>query len=284
MSGLPSPFPPVPPIGHVTTMRAAFPQFVGVFVEGTDDVEMWKRWLVYEPIACDGCVGVRRAIEDLRTSGLNGCVGIIDADLARITNCLLSDSDLVVSDKHDHECDLVCSPAMDALIASFPSDSEQALSALIAPHTKLRDAICERALHFGILRWIFHERRQEYPSRLLPSNSRIVAHNTWTIDLDELLSVAAQELSISRSELELVVAQRRGSIVDEWQVCNGHDVVSLMHRVFSTHPGTAARCRSEMSVGWALRFALDSAHLQCFSMWQQLEAWEANNPPWRARK
>ena len=109
MSSETAPFPPVPAVGHVTHMRAANPLFVGVFVEGPDDVELWNRWLRHRPLPCDGCVAVRRAIASVRSRGLNGCVGIVDADFERVSGHLAHDDDIVVSEKHDQECDLICS-------------------------------------------------------------------------------------------------------------------------------------------------------------------------------
>jgi hypothetical protein len=284
VNGVTSPFPPVPPVGHVTHMRAANPLFVGVFVEGPDDVEMWNRWLKAPPLACDGGVGVRKAIADLRACGLKGCVGIVDADLDRARRCLVSDDDIVVSEKHDHECDLLCSRAIDTLLLSLPQ-AERELHALARPDASVRDAIRARAIPFGLLRWVFDDRGIEFPSRLTPNNEEFLSRRTWKLGVERLLDTASSLLSITRSALDAEIDQRRALLgEDEWLICNGHDVVALLRLVFATVHCAAERCRSEKTVAWALRNSLDSTDLQTFSMWQQLLSWERRNTPFVARR
>jgi hypothetical protein len=278
-----SPFPPIPPVGHVTQMRAANPMFAGVFVEGPDDVEMWRRWLNAVPLPCSGGPGVRRALEDIRQAGIMGCLGVVDADFARLGGVQVEDPDIIVSSTHDHECDLVCSAALDNLIMSIPG-AEPRLLALARPHSHLRDAIRERALQFGLVRWLFYVESAEFPAHLCPGNDSLFDRSSWTLNRGALFAAAAAALGTDRPELERRMDALCVPVGREWEVCNGHDVVSLLRLAFSTIECAAERCRSEKSVAWALRSALDSEHLAVFSLWQQLLAWESRNRPYIAKR
>jgi hypothetical protein len=274
------PFPPVSPVGHVVTQRAANPHYVGVFVEGPDDVEMWTRWLKHRPVPSTGRVGVIRAVKELRERGFSGCLGIIDADNDRLTGALAADPDLIVSETHDHECDLASSAALDALLESMPN-AKQALDQLASPLT-LRDAIHQIAVVFGIVRWLLADSNVEFVGRLAPTNTgELMQPGALRLNEGALFGLAAAMLGIPRDELEQRFEARRSSItMHAWQVCNGHDVVTLLWLAFARVPSAAERCRSHESVGWALRSALDSSHLPTFPMWNQLKDWESRNVPW----
>ena len=272
------PFPPVSPVGHVVTQRAANPHYVGVFVEGPDDVEMWTRWLKHRPVPSTGRNGVIRAVQELRQRGFLGCLGIVDADNDRLTDSLAADPDLIVSETHDHECDLACSAALDALLESMPDDG---LERLASPLT-LRDAIHQLAVVFGIVRWLLAELDIEFVGRLAPTNTgELMQPGALRLETTKLFDLAADKLGLPRKEFDLRFEARRTSITtNEWQVCNGHDVVDLLCHALHAVPTAAERIKpTRKSVGFALRSALDSSHLPTFSMWNQLKDWESRNAP-----
>ena len=284
MSGPKSPFPPVPPVGHVLKMREADKRFVGVFVEGPDDVQMWNRWLKHRPVDRGGCREVRAAMEELRRRNMHGCLGIVDADFDRVRGRLEADADIIISGAHDHECDLVLSSAFDRLLQTLPQ-AEPTLAALSQPYS-LRDALRDRALPFGLLRWIFLDVGKPFPDRLTPNNEEFVVRQSWTLHRDALLAVASALLCWSRDELDSQLAARQAVVSEDklWDVCHGHDVVALLRLAFGAVTGANEVCRSDKSVRHSLQLALDSADLPSFPMWQQLVAWESRNLPFVVRK
>lgn len=281
MSGDKPPFPPVPPVGHVLTQRAIDKRYVGVFVEGPDDVQLWSRWLKHRPVGRGGCREVRAALDELRRSKVPGCVGIVDADLERLRGRWPDDLDLIVSGAHDHECDLVLSPAFDRLLQSLPTvDSD--LQKLAHP-SSLRDALRDRALPFGLVRWLYLEQRQKFPDRLTPNNEELLDRRTWTLHRNKLIELAAEPLGRSMDQVESQLAEllaRVAAVAQLWEVCHGHDVVELLRLAFYA----VKRPRSERDIRHGLQLALDSADLQSFPMWRQLEAWETRNGPYSVRK
>jgi|JI10StandDraft_1071094.scaffolds.fasta_scaffold119038_1 hypothetical protein len=288
MSGQRSPFPPVPPVGHVLKMREVDKQFVGVFVEGPDDVQLWNRWLKHRPVDQGGCREVRAALQELEQRKIAGCVGIVDADLARLRDQLQVAPNLIVSGTHDHECDLVLSPAFERLLQSLPDAAPQ-LQALAQP-SSFQAALRDRALPFGLLRWLFLDLKRPFPDRLTPNNDQdqFIDKKRWSLNHRALMDVAAAQLGWSSQKASEELTQREARVPDDkqWDVCHGHDVVALLRIALGAVESPSARniLRSEQQVRFALQSALDSSDLAGFPMWQQLVAWEARNPPFLARK
>lgn len=280
MSVRSSPLPPVPPVGHVTVMRASRPDFVGVFVEGPSDVSMWRRWLRWEPVNTGGKGPVLTAIADLLQRRIPGCVGIIDADLDHLEG-RVHPPGIVLSEGHDREGDLARSPALDELVAA--SAGPAAVSRLIGTGATLRGALVERALPFGLLRWRCHEHGIEFPAGRL-SPFRFVDKNSWGFDENALYDEAALTLAIRRDELDNDLSSRRARLPDAWHVCNGHDLVAILTIALQHGLGLRKRYPTEESVDAALSLALDSTHLAGFPMWRNLGAWEMLNRPFEIRK
>lgn len=279
MSASGAPFPPQPPIGHVTIMRASRHDFVGVFVEGPSDVAFWRRWLRWEPVSGKGKPGVLKAMADLAGANIDGCVGIVDADFDRLEGSPALSQDIVVSEGHDIECDLVRSAALDALVAEAGG---QTALAVLAPSGTFRDALIERALPFGLLRWTFHARREAFPEgRLGPFV--FVDKSSWLLRENDLLGEAARVLGVSRDDLDRDLRQRRSRVVDGWSVCNGHDVVALLAIALQAC-SSRAKFSNVDTVAMALRLGLDSQDRDELSTWRELGAWEARRSPYRVRR
>jgi hypothetical protein len=281
MTPPPALFPPQPPIGHVTVMRASRHDFVGVFVEGPSDAAMWRRWLRWEPVAAGGKPGVLSAITSLAQANIPGCVGIVDADFDHLDGALLPSNDVVVSESHDMECDLARSPALDALLADVAD--EVSVTRLSGTAGTFRDALAERALPFGLLRWTFCGRGIPFPSgRLSPFT--YVDKSTWALREDALHDEAVRALGIARSDLDVELAVRRARVTDVWHVCNGHDVVALLALAFRNPLGKPKAFPNVEAVSMALRLGLDSTEREALAIWRDLGDWEARHAPYMVRR
>jgi hypothetical protein len=274
-------FPPQPPIGHMTVMRASRQDYVGVFVEGPSDVSTWRRWLRWEPIAMGGKPGVLSAIASLIQANIPGCVGIVDADFDRVEGKTSFPTDVVASESHDMECDLVRSPALDALLADVADDAT--VAPLLGTAKTFRDALGARALPFGLLRWSFWARGILFPSGRLSPFTYVEKH-TWALREDALYDEAARALSIARNDLDIDLTARRARVGDIWHVCNGHDVVALLAIVFRVPLGTPKAFPNIESVSMALRLGLDSSERTALTIWRDLGEWEARRAPYVVRR
>lgn len=276
------PFPPLPPVGHVIQMRSAIPDAAAVFVEGPDDVDLWRRWLTAKPVALQGRDRVIAALIELRDKGLRGCVGIVDGDIDR-DELAPVDAQVVVSQYADHECDLVYSPAFDCLMSRLPEVGSTLKED--AANRTLRERIVACAIEFGALRLWYKSKRIEFPDRLNPNRPEFIDRECLCVRVEVLRNEAAALAGVSRVVLDSELAQIQGGrAAGLCAYFNGHDVVSLVRLVISLTPQNAKFCRSEQVVAWNLRGALDTSHLDGFPMWVQLGEWEGRNAPFRARR
>lgn len=271
--------PPPPAAAHITVFRAKDPDYVAVFVEGPDDVETWKPWLKWRPFPAGGCGPVRAAVESLRAAGESGYVGIIDADCERLEGCEHEAADLIITEHHDLECDLVNTGALERLIGSVDDD---VLAGALAGQS-IREALVARALPFGLVRWHFFRIGRMYEDGRL-SPHRFVNHRTWVLDETALLTEAAAVLGQPLAQLSADVAALRQLSIAPWHVCNGHDVLSILTIALRGILGLGSTHPHVKSVSTALRLAVDSAHREALHVWRALQAWQGKNHPWTACK
>lgn len=276
-----SPFPPVPAPAHVKVMRASRPDFVGVFVEGPSDVTMWRRWLRSRPVSCGGKREVHAALMNLSTEGVDGCVGIVDADFDRLEGILPDYPDLVLTENHDMEGDLACSPALETLLSNVADDW---VARLPTPRIPLRDALGARALPFGLLRWVFRDRKEQFPEgRLGPY--RFVDEPSWSVHDEDLQAEAARVLCTDAWTLREELTKKRKRVDAErvWFVCNGHDVIRLVRLAIEGPLGGSKAYPNDEAVAAALQNLVDSTDLAALSVWRDLGRWEERNPGYRVR-
>lgn len=270
------PLPRPNPVAHVTLMRGASPQFVGFFVEGVDDVRVWKRWVKWAPYDSGGRAGVLDALRRLSAGNIHGCVGLIDADFGRVENTLPSDPNVVVTERHDCECDVVCSPALDRMLATHAD--QMALEGRYGNVGEFRNILAKYASAFGCLRWYWLNLGREWPSGRL-SAFQFVDSAGFDLDGSKLIREASAAIGLSQDEIEKSVGAIASRTGDVWQICNGHDVVALICIALKGVLRTNGTCQTGEQVRSSLWLALDSQDLPNLAVWRSLKAWELNNSP-----
>lgn len=271
--------PPPPPAAHVTVFRAKDPAYVAVFVEGPDDFDTWKHWLKWAPYPVGGCAVVRAAIDTLRATGTRGYVGIIDADCNRLEGTQFEASDLIVTEAHDLECDLLQTGALDRLLGGA-SISRPGLAALVNGGS-FRDALLARAEPFGLVRWHFFRRGLEYDDGRL-SPFRFVDKATLRLDEHGLLGEAAAVLHEAPEFVAQAISDLRAASAPAWHVCNGHDLLAILTLALQGPLQAKATYPNPKAVGNALRLAVDTPHRNGLHVWRALLQWQEANPTWVA--
>jgi len=271
------PLPSPPPAAHLIVFRGANPEYVAVFVEGPDDVETWKPWLKWRPFPAGGCGPVLAAVASLRAIGESGYVGILDADCARLEGRDHSAADVIVTEHHDLECDLLQLPALEKLLGVV----EDGLVATLSGPKSFRDAVVERALPFGLLRWHFFRRGTEYQHGRLSPHHFIDKH-TWVLDEELLLREASEVLVQSVADLKREVITLRKRASSPWNICNGHDLLCVLAIAFRGPLAAAKQFPQSTALSTSLRLAVDARDLDSLSVWRALRAWETANQPWVA--
>ena len=246
-----------------------------LLVEGKDDLRFWQTWRHSDCDLIDGegKPNVVGSIERLDSENFKGVLGIVDADYDHLMDENLSSENLVATDAHDLECLLCRSPALDKVLSEF-GDSSKIQRFKEEEDTDVREGLLKRALEFGRLRWAALRCQLDINTTEM-SVQRFVNENTWIVDIEGLICVAANcNLSdadvLKRSIAELPYA-------DPWYVVRGHDVVELLRiglrRVLGDRPNNAGR----KQISGILRAGISRMDLESTLLWANIRFWEREN-------
>lgn len=260
-----------------------------VLIEGDDDERFFGRYV--DGAACYlrapyGRPRVLETLEGLRMRKVQGVVAIVDADYDRILGTGVPDPDVVVTDNHDVETMLVCSPALDNVLREL-GDRARIDGAEQAAGCCVREIVLKACAPMGAARLVC--RRRGWSVRFdAIEHERFVHVDTLEVDLDALLtelrgrqagaaSSARMELNAKRLfEEELA----RGHPLEE--LCQGHDLVAVLglalRRLLGQRlPNEVASAR----VALALRLGFEEGHFRKTALAEGLRNWEARNPGFR---
>lgn len=265
---------------EIVMTRNALPAGV-LIVEGDTDIPFWRSRVEShrgELVNAEGKNNLLGAITLLDHDAIPGVLGVVDDDHDSLTGHSHASSNVVVTDTADLECLLLRSPAWDRLIAEF-ADSQK-VSAFTRQHGDARDALLERGLVFGRLRWLLH-RQQWVAPRGTFRPYRFIDKATWSVAQDALYHTVADAIGQSVTTLRTEVAALPA--VDPWRVCRGHDLIDLLllglQSVLGPVPGK--KKPSLEGLMQVLRSGFDDASLHATQMWADMCTWEDHNPDHR---
>lgn len=250
-----------------------------LFVEGHTDLTFWRSRVrtQTELVDTEGKHNLLGAIDILDGEGFVGALGVVDDDRDSLQGITPPSPNLVVTDTADLECLLLRSPAWHRLVAEF-ADRDK-VKAFEREHGELRDALLDRGLIFGRLRWAL--RRAEQGTGQLEKPTRFIDRTRWVVDRDALYAAAVEATPLSLDALTAHVAALPPA--DPWRVCRGHDLIKLLliglQHVFGPAPGI--RNISERALMQVLRSGFDDASLHATRMWADMCAWEDRHPHYR---
>lgn len=258
------------PIAHCALFRAAHPDYIPVYVEGATDLEFWKPRLRWKPLAAGGRDAVLSAVKTLRVNAVGPCLGIVDADLDRLLGSSCESEDVLLSESHDLECDLLRSAVLERLLACAGTNDN-------LPSTQqVRELLVANSAEYGLLRWHFRRTGNAWPdSRMSPY--RFVDKQSLSTDVQSLHREAASLLGVSVFDLTEQVTQLRAACLDIWQVCNGHDAIAVLTLVLQRIFQCTKTFPSDRVVSTAVRLAVGSEHLPELTVWSAIEQWEKRN-------
>lgn len=138
-------------------MRRAVHPGSFLIVEGPEDRRFWTPRVAplatCELVVGDGKRNVEGAVIRLDKRGFAGALGVVDDDYDRPQGRPLPSANLLATDAHDLECLLLRSPALDGVLAEY-ADPERIRRFEHSQGTRVREALLDRGLPFGRLRWL----------------------------------------------------------------------------------------------------------------------------------
>lgn len=251
-------------------------------VEGRSDSEFWRPRI--ERPACmlvpgQGKENVVGVLTRLDGRGFEGALGIVDSDFDLLERLRWPSRNLLATDTHDLECELLRSSALDRLLDVY-ADPDR-LAVFERNNGKpVRDALVQRGLPFGRLRWLAHRKGWKRPFDALRASPRFVDEEQWQVDLNNLYDVAVLEgLGEDRSGLDSELATLPPA--DPWCICQGHDLVELLRIGLRHVLGSSKRAAGSDELARYLRGCFQDRELDRGTLGQRIRAWELLNPPYR---
>lgn len=185
---------------------------------------------------------------------------------------------------------IVASPALDKVLREFvPSDRITDVSCI---SHKVRQALLEVAQPVGCLRWACYREGLELDLKSLPYEQFVDAKTltTNTHTMIACVCVSARAIHLTQNQLEHKVRQLLLQKADPWLVCQGHDLVGLMHIVlpsilekrFGRQAAQQSKGRTRAdSLDPALRVAYERGYFINTQLYMEIQNWEASNTPYK---
>jgi hypothetical protein len=252
-----------------------------LILEGDDDSKFWTSRIAVglcELVDGNGKPNVERALERLDRRRFQGALGIVDDDFDSLQGRPRPSRNLIATDAHDLECLLLRSPALERVLAE--QGSRKKIQRFEQTHNyTVRDALLERGVALGQLRWLALRKGKDVPfSRLRPQ--KFLDRDTWDLSVDRLHEEAIA-LGLSGSPEDLRAELHSLPRFDPWSVCQGHDLVSILRIGLSKVLGSLKASKGVDDISAMLRSAFDDQHLHGGYLGAAIRAWEQSNEPYR---
>ena len=272
--------------GIANRVRMKRHKHAGAFllVEGEDDKKLFKNFV--DAASCViqiayGKPNVLGALAILEQGGFRGVLAIADADFARLEGQLPHSPNLIWTDTHDLETMLLASPALDRLL-SERGDEDRLAGFLRSAGSDVRAALLKLGAPVGYLRWLSQREKMSLLFEGLPFGD-FLSEKTLMLNEGALLRVLQSRSGkgvLIDADIQAKIALLKNVEHDRWQVCCGHDLVSVLSialvRVFGANKDADVKPgRLEES----LRLAFTAADFKGTRLWAAIRAWEDQNPP-----
>lgn len=263
--------------GHPKTASTAF-----VFVEGSGDSEVYSRFSSERATytVCDGRDGVRECLRLLQKRGVEGVLGIEDADCDRLLG-VRPDPLVCVTDGHDLEAMILQSRALERVLAKH--GNAECIKEFESSGRSVREALLDAVRPLGLAKYVKAQRGLRgldiSPKDL--AYERFIDRATIAVNFDLFCDYMSQRcdghLLPEQIAREIQAVELHGA--DDWDVCRGHDLVGALTVALSAALGVKRMHVSD--VERALRLAFDSLAFARTGVCGRMLDWQSNQPGFR---
>jgi len=258
-----------------------------VIVEGPSDRTAYRNLLDQD--ACriviahghENATGALRILED---DGFDGILTIIDADFMHAEKRSSPLANLVTTDLHDLECMMMASPAFEKVLSEFaePSRLEAFEERAGCPFVA---TILRNIMTVGYLRWLSLQDQLGLDFKGLKFH-KFVERDDLRVDVAKLIGEVknnSRQHGLDERDIQSRIETLRDSDHDPWQICCGHDLVSVLS--FALRRTIAARNPTDVkpeALERALRLAYESAYFRDSELYKLIRSWESAHPSYKA--
>lgn len=257
-----------------------------LIVEGETDGKLYQNFAPNTGVSILpswGKENVLEAVRILEQESTSGFLAIVDADFCHIEDCCPDSSNILVTDDHDIDMMIFRSDSLLRVVRELGSLGK--LQAFLQEHgaSDLREVLLERAIPLG------HLRRYSLVQGLALRFEGLRFErfvDTKTLDLDiHVLVRSVHALTecpdLTTSELEEILLEALNEApVDPYQLCCGHDVVSLVGIGLRRAIGSRSKKATESQLlEGILRLSYDSQEFRTSTLYAKAKEWEHANQP-----
>jgi hypothetical protein len=254
-----------------------------LLIEGTTDYKRLRK-IIDEGrcciIICFGKENVVGAVDALTDDGTPGILGLVDADFDRILNRLPVADNLIVSQAHDYDLDIMMTNALDRYFFEVADEAK----------LKAASSVGARSVFVGVLESLrplsalrYANERDQLGYRLTDLDIADFFDGT-TIDVVRLVEACSWGRfgdPASKQKIAATIARYARLNLDLYQITSGHDAcaaVGIALRVVIGRRKKEQTSRSEIEMH--MRLAIDRGDLDQCGLLPKIRQWEADNVPY----
>jgi Protein of unknown function (DUF4435) len=260
-----------------STHKGAF-----LIVEGSSDAKFYRQQIDAEH--CQIVVAQNRdmaikVLETLQKLPAPDVIAIVDRDFDELNGTLPTLPNLFFTDTHDLETLLLQSPALEKLLNEFASEDKLARFG-----QNLREVLLISGSAIGYLLWVSLQDAMhlKFEGIDFPKFVDEVTLKINEAKLIEEVKNKSQKPGINTADLQERLEQQKNSSHDLWQICCGHDLISILavglrKAIGSKKPQEVTADILERS----LRLAYEQVYFQKTQLYGAIALWQTNHPTYR---
>ncbi len=266
-------------------MRRTTHKGVFLIVEGSSDAKFYGQIIDKEQCQilppAEGRDIAIEALRILQQDSASDVVAIVDKDFDELNGLLPDIPNLFFTDTHDLETMLLRSPALEKLIVEFGSEEK-----LEKFSKDVREALLVAGCTIGYLRWISLKDSLHLKFEGISFSDFI----DKDLKINELLLIKEVKNKSLRpnldvNDLQQRLKQQKDASHDRWQLCCGHDFMSILSiglrkAIGSQNPNVVTVEILERS----LRLAYEQVYFHATELYVTIGNWEKDHPPYRILK
>lgn len=256
-----------------------------LILEGDNDEKLFRRFVEDSEmpiIPAWGKENVLEAVEILEShDGVQGFMGIVDADFGHVDGSLPISKNIVVTDDHDVEMMIVKTKAFSAVLRELGSKTK--VRNFPNRERGIRHALMQKALIIGHLRHlsVTDELRLRFDEDRLDFD-KFVDRNSLKLDIDTMIK---NVFALTRNP-QLAMADIRDRLSglvrdatdDPYQICCGHDFIAIFGIALRKVVGSRqSKETTSQALGIALRLAYDSEDFRQTKLYSDAKQWSKRN-------
>jgi hypothetical protein len=255
-----------------------------LIAEGDTDARVWENLM--DSTKCSVVIAHNKnnaiaVLHILEKDNFAGVLAVVDADFDILEETVLLSQNLLLTDTHDLETMLLKSPALEKVLREHGSAEK---IEIFTKAKDIRQTLLESAKIIGYLRWASLKFNYCLKFEGLAFKD-FVDKETLALnksDLIETVKNKSQKRKLDEQEITATMDSLKTDTQDMWQVCCGHDMISILSIALCKALGSCNSKQVEPNVlEINLRLAYDSAHFRETKLYKSIQTWEQTNKPFQ---